>query len=91
MSRQVDSAAAVCRWQGFILRLIVAGRQQAHVFGCREGGWPSKAGPSIDGGTAPEALHVHLEDGGVVHETINSSKPHGRVAEGSRRPPNSNG
>ena len=37
--------------------------------------------PSIDGGTAPEALHIHLEDRGVMDETVNGGEGHGGVRE----------
>jgi hypothetical protein len=59
--------------------LIVAERQSAFTFDCRVGGLPTWTMLSIECGAAAITVDIHLEDGGVVDEAINSGERHGLV------------
>ena len=42
-------------------------------------GWPSWSGFSLDGRSSPEAFDVHLEDRGMVDQSVDSSQGHGLI------------
>jgi hypothetical protein len=48
---------------------------------CRVGWWPAATAFSIEGFAAAIALDVHLQDGGVMDETIDGRERHGLVAD----------
>src|SRR5450631_969649 len=47
----------------------------------RRGNAPSRVALSIEGSAASVALDVHLQDGGVVNETVDGGERHGLITE----------
>jgi hypothetical protein len=50
--------------------LIVAERRSAFLLDCRVHGRPTWTTLAVEGGTTSIAFDIHLEDGGVVDQTI---------------------
>lgn len=81
--------ASRCRGEVMIAAMIVArksfvgsdcrGASISDSFGCRVRRRPSWAALAFEGGAPAIALDVHLDDGGVVNETIDSGEGHGGV------------
>jgi hypothetical protein len=66
--------------------LIVAPRQSAGGVDCRARRRSAKSPLSFERGAAPIAFDVHLEDGGVMDEAVDSGERHGLVTEHRRVP-----
>ena len=81
MSRRVHGAGLDCRWQGRFFALIVADRHFLDGFDCRVFWGPSSPCLSLEGGPATIALDIHLEDGGVMNETVDGRERHGGIRE----------
>jgi hypothetical protein len=61
--------------------LIGAARRSGALLDCRVSWWPSRVALSIEGSAASVALDVHLQDGGVVNETVDGGERHGLITE----------
>jgi hypothetical protein len=66
--------------------LIVAARRSGDRFECRAGWWSAEAAFAVERGAAAIALDVHLEDRGVMDETIDDGEGHRLVAEHGAMP-----
>src|SRR3546814_9018148 len=51
------------------------------LFDCRVFWGPSSPCLSLEGGPATIALDIHLEDGGVMNETVDGRERHGGIRE----------
>src|SRR3546814_13374028 len=81
LSRRVHGVGLDCRWQGRFFALIVADRHFLDGFDCRVFWGPSSPCLSLEGGPAPIALDIHLEDGGVMNATVDGRERHGGIRE----------
>jgi hypothetical protein len=61
--------------------LIVAARQSGAFLFCRVRWWPARTALSVEGGATAIAFDVHLQDGSVMHEAVDSGERHGVVGE----------
>src|SRR5581483_2581435 len=81
VSRRRNDCRADCRAQEFCLNSDCRGASISDGFGCRVRWWPSRTAFSVERGASAIALDVHLNDGGVVNETIDGGERHGGVRE----------
>src|SRR5438132_11415644 len=61
--------------------LIVGTRQSGRTVDCRARGGPAGASLAFEGGLAPIALDVHLENGCVMNEAVDGRQRHGVIRE----------
>jgi hypothetical protein len=78
-----DPFAQVGHRLSLLLRasVIDAARQSGAFLDCHVSWWSTQTALAVDGGAAPIALDVHLEDGGVMHEAVDGGECHGLVGE----------